>query len=179
VSVDALIVERMFEELDDAALVDTIAAEARASAVSDARRYGAVAELERRRNTGEHAHWACDDWDAAAAEVAAALNIGHGRASSEMDLVVTLRDRLPKVAALFLSGALNGRRVWLIEQRARLVTDEEALAAVDAAIAERIISWGPLSEYKLTQAIDLWVDSIDPGAVRRTRKSARTRDFTS
>jgi Domain of unknown function (DUF222) len=168
----------MFEALDDAALVDTIAAEARASAVSDARKYGAIAELERRRNTGERALWACDEWDAAAAEVAAALNIGHGRACGEMDLAVTLRDRLPRVAALFLSGELNARRVWLIDQRTRLVTDAEALAAVDAAIAERITTWGPLSEYKLVQAIDVWVDAIDPGAVRRCRDSARSRDFT-
>ena len=89
-------------------MVDTITGEARASAASDARRYGAIAELERRRNTGEHGSWACDDWDAAAAEVAAALNIGHGRACGEMDLAVVLRDRLPKVAALFLAGELNG-----------------------------------------------------------------------
>ena len=168
----------MFESLDDAALVDTIAAEARASAVADARKYAAIAELHRRRITGEHAHWACDDWDTAAAEIAAALHIGHGRASGEMDLAVTLRDRLPEVAALFLSGELNGRRVWLIDQRTRLITDEEALAAVDSAIAERIAEWGPLSEYKLTQALDVWVDAIDPGAVRRSRESARSRDFT-
>ena len=43
----------MFESLDDAALVDTIAAEARASAVADARKYAAIAELHRRRITGE------------------------------------------------------------------------------------------------------------------------------
>lgn len=168
----------MFESLDDAALVDTIAAEARASAVADARKYTAIAALHRRRITGEHAHWACDDWDTAAAEIAAALNIGHGRASGEMDLAVTLRDRLPKVAALFLSGELNGRRVWLIDQRTRLITDEEALAAVDSAIAERIAEWGPSSEHKLTQALDVWVDAIDPGAVRRSRESARSRDIT-
>jgi Domain of unknown function (DUF222) len=54
----------------------------------------------------------------------------------------------------------------------------EHLAAVDAAIAERIVSWGPMSEYKLTQVIDLWVDKIDPAALRRTRNKARTRDFT-
>jgi Domain of unknown function (DUF222) len=135
----------VFDELSDAALVDTIAAEARASAVADARRYGAIAELERRRNTGEHAHWACDDWDAAAAEVAAALNIGHGRACSEMDLAVALRDRLPRVAALFVSGELTGRRVWLIANRTYLVTDAEALAQLDAVIADRILAWGPES----------------------------------
>jgi hypothetical protein len=167
----------MFEAVDDSASIGVIAAEARASAVSDARKYGAIAELERRRNTGEHANWACDDWDAAAAEVAAALNIGHGRACGEMDLAITLRDRLPKVAALFLAGDLNARRVWLIDQRTRLVTDAEALAAIDTAIADRITTWGPLSEYKLTLAIDVWVDAIDPGAVRRTRESARSRDF--
>jgi hypothetical protein len=95
-----------------------------------------------------------------------------------MDLAVALRDRLPKVAALFLSGELDGRRVWLIGQRTRLITDAKALAAVDSAIAERAITWGPLPEYKLIQALDVWVDAVDPGAVRRTRQSARSRDFT-
>jgi hypothetical protein len=52
------------------------------------------------------------------------------------------------------------------------------LAAVDTAIADRITAWRPLSEYKLTQALDVWVDAIDPGAVRRPRESARSRDFT-
>jgi hypothetical protein len=74
---------------------------------ADARKYAAIAELEPRRNTGEHPNWACDDWDAAAAEVAAALNVGHGRASCEMDVAVMLRDRFPKVGALFLAGALD------------------------------------------------------------------------
>jgi hypothetical protein len=67
----------MFEVLGDAALIDSIVAEAGSSAAADARKYAAIAELERRRNTGEH-DLACDDWDAAAGEVAAALNIGHG-----------------------------------------------------------------------------------------------------
>jgi hypothetical protein len=44
------------------------------------------------------------------------------------------------------------------------------LALVDAAIAERITTWGPLPEYRLIESLDLWVDSIDPGAVRRTRQ---------
>jgi uncharacterized protein DUF222 len=167
----------MFEHLDDYALTEVIAAEARASAVADARKYGAIAELERRRNTVERANWACDGWDAAAAEIAAALNMSHGRACGEMELAVTLRDRLPKLAALFLAGDVNARRVWLIDQRTRLVTDAEALAAIDTVIADHLTTWGPLSEYKLTQAIDVWVDAIDPGALRRTRESARSRDF--
>ncbi len=95
-----------------------------------------------------------------------------------MDLAVVLRDRFPTVAALFLAGELNARRVWLIANRTYLVTSPAAVAALDRVIAERITAWGPLTEDKLTQAIDVWVDRIDPAAVRRTRTSARARDFT-
>lgn len=35
------------------------------------------------------------DWDATAAEIGAALTISPGRASVQMDLALTLRDRLP------------------------------------------------------------------------------------
>jgi len=89
-----------------------------------------------------------------------------------------LRDRFPKVGALFLAGELNARRVWLSSDRTHLVTDAEALAELDSVIAERLTTWGPLSEYTLAQAIDVWVDKIDPGALCRTRNKARTRDFT-
>ena len=44
--------------------------------------------------------WAFDPWDAVAAEVAAALDVGHRRASGQMRIAVALRDRLPTVAAL-------------------------------------------------------------------------------
>jgi len=64
----------------------------------------AIAELERRRcGECEHPRWACDDLDAAAAEVSCALTIGHGRALGQIGLAVALRDRLPKVAARFLA----------------------------------------------------------------------------
>ena len=79
---------------------------------------------------------------------------------------------------LFLAGELNARRVWLIANRTYLVTSPAAVATLDQVIADRITAWGPLTEDKLTQAIDVWVDRIDPAAVRRTRTSARTRDFT-
>jgi hypothetical protein len=164
--------------LGDAALIDAVVGWARVSAAADARKYAAIAELERRRCTAERPKWACDDWDAAAAEIAAALNTGHGRASGEMDIAIMLRDRFPMVGKLFLAGELTARRAWIISDRTYLVTDARALAELDQAIAERITAWGPLSEYKLKQAIDLWVDKVDPGALRRTRNKARTRDFT-
>ncbi|CAN5325692.1 hypothetical protein BH09ACT8_BH09ACT8_35580 [soil metagenome] len=55
------------------------------------------AELARRRchDDDERDRWACDPTDSAAAEVAAALNIGHGRAITQLKLAQLLRDRLP------------------------------------------------------------------------------------
>jgi hypothetical protein len=85
VSAVGSIIEYMFESLpadvatlrglDEAALIDTVAGWARASAASDAMKYATIAEFERRRCTDEHPNWACDDWDAAAAEIAARRSI--------------------------------------------------------------------------------------------------------
>jgi hypothetical protein len=55
------------------------------------------------------AHWSCDNWDAIAAEVAAAQGISHAMAPGQMYLGVALRERLPKVAALFAAGAISAR----------------------------------------------------------------------
>ena len=47
---------------------------------------------------------------------------------------------------------------------------------VDTALAEQATTWGPLSAAKLEKAIDASIDRYDPGAMRRTRASARSRD---
>jgi hypothetical protein len=49
------------------------------------------------------------------------------------------------------------------------------LHLIDTALAERVIAWGPLSGQKLEDAIDLWIDRYDPGALRRNRIVARNR----
>jgi uncharacterized protein DUF222 len=165
-------------KVDDGGLIDAIAGWARVAEAAEARKSAAIAELVRRRDTDEHAHWVCDDWDAAADEIAAALNISHGWASAQMTLAVTLRDRLPKVNELFLEGRLTARVVTAIAERTELVIDTEALAELDASIAEAAVRWGPMTKYKLTQAIDMWVQRVDPAAVIRAKDNARTRDFT-
>jgi len=121
--------------VDEAGLVNAIAGWAAAAEAAHARSLAAIAELVRRRDTDAHAHWVCDDWDATADEVAAALSIGHGWAGAQMTLAVTLRDRLPKVRALFLAGALTPRTVALIAERTELVVDPDAIAEVDGRIA--------------------------------------------
>ncbi|MDZ4265000.1 MAG: DUF222 domain-containing protein [Mycobacterium sp.] len=165
-------------EVGDAALIGAITGWARASAAAEARKLAAIAELERRRCTDAlHPGWACDDRDAAAAEVSCALTVGHGRALGQIDLAVTLRDRLPKVGRRFLAGEIPIGMVNTIGWRTALVLDEHALAQLDTEIADHAHEWGPLSQDKLEKAIDFWVQRYDPDAVRRVRTSVRARDF--
>jgi len=81
-------------------------------------------------------------WDATAAEVGAALNVSARRASSQMYLARSLRERLPKVNAVFLAGGIGARLVAMISWRTHLVLDEAAMAAIDAGIAEAAGKWG-------------------------------------
>ena len=163
---------------DDAAVVSAIEQWASAEAAAAARRLAAIAELVRRRcGDDDRAEWACDSWDAAAAEISAALAIGHRRASSQMRLGLALSQRFPQLAALFADGRVGYRVVSAIVWRTQLVQDDGALTAIDTALAEQARLWGVLSDYKLEQAVDALVDRFDPGGLRRTRTQARGRDI--
>lgn len=170
----------MFERLEsvsDAAVIEAIADLAREEARVAATRVATIGELVRRRcGDDDRAYWACDDWDAAAAEIGAVLQISRGRASGEMHLSLSLRYRLPKVAALFMDGLISQRVCAAIVDRTDLIQDRAALELVDATVAEHARAWGVLSAYKLEKAIDAWVDRIDPGALHQTRSRARDRD---
>jgi hypothetical protein len=126
---------------------------------------GRDAELTRRRvdDDDERALWAFDAWDSAAAEVGAAMAVGSRRASKEMRIAQALRDRLPAVAGLACKGALSSRLVSAITWGTRLVEDAEAVAMIDAAIAERASHW------ELRDAVDVQVARYDPDALRRTQ----------
>lgn len=168
-----------FRSASDEGLVVAIEDLTRAEAGMAARRLAATAELVRRRCGDEDsAQWACDAWDNAAAEVAAAMKVSHSRASRQMHVAESLRLRLPRIAALFLAGAVSAKVVAAIAWRTDLVTDDDAMALIDRALADRAGWWDVLSQYKLEQAIDSLIDKHDPGALRRTRASARSRDIT-
>jgi len=178
----------MFEDLlqfgdasahaDDAAVVAAITGWARAEAAASARRLAAIAELVHRRADGpvDRAQWSCDNWDAIAAEVAAAQGISHGMASGQMYLGVALRDRLPSVAERFADGTISARLAATIVWHTHLIEDADALRLVDQTLAEDATRYGPLSVNKTAQAIDAVVDRHDPGALRRTRAAARSRE---
>jgi Domain of unknown function (DUF222) len=146
-----------------AAVVAAIEDLAREEARVAARRVAAISELVRRRcGEDERAYWACDPWDATAAEVGAALGISRGRASGEMHLGLSLRYRLPRVADLFLDGLLSYRVCEAIASRTDLIQDSAALDVIDSAIAEHARSWGVLSAYKLER-------QSMPGSTESTR----------
>jgi hypothetical protein len=163
---------------DDATVVTAIAGWARAEAAASARRLAAIAELVRRRADGptDCAQWSCDNWDAMAAEVAAAQGISHGMASGQMYLAAALRDRLPRVAALFADGTISARLAAAMVWHTDLIKDPETLRLVDTTLAGHAARFGPLSVNKTAQAIDAVVDRYDPAALRRTRAAARSRD---
>lgn len=166
-----------FRTATDAAVIEAIADLARQEARVAAQRVATISELVRRRcGDDDRAYWACDEWDAAAAEIGAALHISRGRASGEMHLSLSLRYRLPQVAALFMEGLISHRVCVAIVGRTDLIQDGAALEQIDAVVAEHARSWGVLSAHKLEKAVDAWVDRIDPGAVHQTRSRARDRN---
>ncbi|WP_424737421.1 DUF222 domain-containing protein, partial [Mycobacterium sp.] len=168
----------MFDTTADTALVSVIDTSARAESAAAARRLAAIAELVTRHADGptDRAHWSCDNWDAMAAEVAAAQNISHSLASSQMYLAMTLRNRLPAVGALLAEGAISLRLAGSIAWHTDLVNDPQALRVIDAILANDARRYGPLSQGKTAQAIDAIVDRYDPAALRRSRAGTRGRD---
>jgi hypothetical protein len=176
-------VEGVFEKLAVTASRATagaaVAAWARVENAACARRLFAIAdELERQYaadGSTEREQWCLDNWDAVAAEVAAAQNVSLGVASHQVLIADALRERLPRVAEVFATGAISYRMVAAVVTRTRLIIDAEAMANVDAELAAHISAWGPLSVTKTEAAIDHWVDLYDPAALRRTELSARGR----
>ncbi|ORB63338.1 HNH endonuclease signature motif containing protein [Mycolicibacterium tusciae] len=171
--------ESEFAGVDEATVVAAIADLTKAEAATSARRLAAIAELKRRRvgDEDERALWACDGWDCAAAEVAAAMNVSSRRASGQMRMAEALCDHLPAVAALFGRGELSARVVAAITWRTQFITEAPVWALIDVAIAERARGWGPLAEDKLIAAVDALVLEFDEAAVMVAKAAARARDF--
>ena len=173
----------MFDQLVDAALTSrasaAVGAWARVENAACARRLLAMAEeLERMLaadGSPEREQWCLDNWDAVAASVAAAQNVSLGVAAHQLLIADALRQRLPRVAEVFVAGAISYRMVAAVVSRTRLVRDKDALAKVDTEIAAHMVGWGSLSVEKTQHEIDYWVDRYDPAAVRRTEYCVRAR----
>ncbi len=168
--------------LDVPGLVDAAAGWSRAENAACARKLAVLAEIFTRR-TGladdERDGWWIDPEAALSAELGAALDVGRGLALAQTHRGLALRERLPQVAALFEAGLISDLLVRAIVYRTALILDAEAMAAVDAELADRVRRWGALSITKTEDAIDALVERHDPAALRRSRAavSSRTVEF--
>ncbi len=119
--------------------------------------------------------WCLDNWNAVAAEVAAAQDVSLGLASHQLLTAMALRDRLPRVDEVFQAGRINFRTVSAIVYRTALINDEDARAKVDTELAAAVAGWGRYSVAKVEESIDYWVDRFDPFALRRAERAALSR----
>ena len=125
----------------------------------------------------DYLDWCVDYWDVVAAEIAAELGISRGRASSWMDYGQTLIERLPTLGEVFAAGAVDFRVIRIVDFRTALITDEQALAAIDEMVAYKAPGWNALSDKKLAQLLDWMVLDVDPDAVRVAQDSDDDRHF--
>lgn len=163
---------------ESAALVDRICAASRMANQAVGQRLVAIGELDRLR-AREHAaneQWVTDTFVAVAAEVAAALSVSEGLASSFVRYARAMRDRLPACGALLLAGDID---YWLFTTmvfRTDLITDPEVLTQVDTTLAAKVSRWSALTQRRLAGYIDKIVARADRDAVRRRRKLQAERE---
>ena len=115
---------------------------------------------------GSHDNWCVDDWDVIAAEVAAELGVSRGRASSWMDYGQVLVERLPLLAEVFAAGCIDFRVIRIVAFRTALLTDEQAIAAIDEMLAHTTPDWNTFSDKRVAQSVDWMVLDLDPNALR-------------
>ena len=119
--------------------------------------------------------WYLDNWGAVSAQIGACQRLTPKAASDRLLVAVALRDRFPKVVALFEAGLIDYPMARLITIRGGLVTDPDVLRELDAQIAEGLAAAGAISVYRAQQLIDGLIWELDPEAVRRTQTQLRGR----
>jgi hypothetical protein len=164
---------------ESSALVDRICAASRAENQAAAAQLVAIGELfgYRLSRCSESEQWAIDTEEAVSAEVAAALRISQGLASSRLRYARAMRERLPKTAEVFKAGDIGLRLFQTIVFRTDLITDPDLLAAVDAQLAVAVPRWPSLTQGRLAGRIDKIVATADADAVRRRKQQQNDREI--
>jgi hypothetical protein len=174
----------MFELLEPpataepAALLDDVRAASRTETRAAAQRLTGIWNLYkvRLRETGDHADWVVDTWDAVAAEVAAALNISVGLAGSYVRMAKAMHERLPLLGMVLAAGDIDYRSFQTMAYRTDLINDPDTLAVVDGQLASRAPRWTALSQGKLGREVDRIVAKADQDAVRRRKERVEDRE---
>ncbi|QNI05729.1 HNH endonuclease [Mycobacterium kubicae] len=175
------LVERCYPSTtaESAALVDAVCALSRLENRAAAAQLTAMGELfaYRLSRCSETEDWAVDTIEAVAAELAAALRTSQGLAGSHLRYARAMRERLPRVAALFRAGDIDFRMFKTIVYRTELITDSDVLAAVDAELFVKLPRWPSMSQGRLSGQIDKIVVRADADAVRRRRDQQTDREI--
>ncbi|WP_120313842.1 DUF222 domain-containing protein, partial [Mycobacterium alsense] len=154
---------------ESSALLDRIAAAARAQNRAAAAQLAAIGQLfvYRLSRCAESEGWAIDTMEAVAAEVGAALRISQGLAASRLRYARAMRERLPKVAEVFAAGDIDFRVFQTLVYRTDLIEDRDVLAKVDAQLAANVARWPSMTQGRLAAQVDKIVARADVDAVRR------------
>jgi hypothetical protein len=117
VTSSAITFARTFDELAAAAAgtrgAGAVGAWARVENAACAQRLSAIADVLEARlaadGSANREQWCIDNWTVVAAEVAASHDVSLGVASHQLLIAEALRERLPRVAAVFAAGLISYR----------------------------------------------------------------------
>ena len=168
----------MFESAPD--VTARLRAAARAENRAAGERLAVIGELDVSwlRRFGERETWCTDTQEAITAEIAAALTITRGLATSYLEYSRAMRLRLPRVGDVLLAGDVDYRTFQTIVYRTDLITDPDVLAAVDASLAAKVARWRGVTQGRIGGYVDQVVARADRDAVRRRRERRGDRELS-
>jgi hypothetical protein len=168
----------MFESMPS--VLKRLCAAARAENRAAGERLAVIGELDVLwlRHFGERETWCTDTQEAITAEIAAALTITHGLATSYLEYSRAMRLRLPRVGAVLVAGEIDYRTFQTIVYRTDLITDTDVLAAVDASLGAKVARWRGATQGRIGGYVDQVVARADRDAVRRRRERRGDRELS-
>ena len=161
-------------------VLERLCAAARAENRAAGERLAVIGELDVLwlRHFGERETWCTDTQEAITAEIAAALTITHGLATSYLEYSRAMRLRLPRVGAVLMAGDIDYRTFQTIVYRTDLITDPDVLAAVDASLGAKVARWRGATQGRIGGYVDQVVARADRDAVRRRRERRGDRELS-
>jgi hypothetical protein len=162
-------------ELDDAQLLDVLAAQEQAICALQAGQVAALAEFAGRRRVEDEAEQppvgsrGREVPGSAAREVAARLTWTEHTAGRRLEQAARLQRCFPNVLGQAFAGRVDGYRLGLVAAGTEVLDDADA-AAVDAAIADRVAGW---NSAELRHKLPVEVLAVDPEAAARRAEQAR------
>ncbi|BBX66886.1 HNH endonuclease signature motif containing protein [Mycolicibacterium psychrotolerans] len=175
-SVDAAILEHIFDNCSDGAILAVVEDALRQESMQVARKLAAIAQLLRRRIDEElaidaDARSMITGFARTTAEVAALINMSTAAARAMVFAAETLDQRLPAVGELLARGEVSWPTVELVIKRTELVADD-LMPQIDPDMAERLGSWSSWSRRRVIDAVDHVVSTVDRDGVKKRRQRA-------